>query len=134
MKLKDSYFEIKEKYKGYIIIMKSGSFYNILGEDSYIFKNIFGYKVNSFSDTVKVGFPISSLNKVINILDKLKINYIVYEGEIKLKARFQKNKYDVFLKEELSISERIERISLLLKEKKNDERIIEILDAIEEII
>ena len=114
--------------------MKSGTFYNVLGNDCYIFKNIFGYKVNTFSDTVKVGFPINALNRVINTFDKLKINYIVYEGEIKLKGKFHRNKYEVFLKERLSISERIERITLMLNEIKNEDRIIQVLDTIEDLI
>ena len=134
MRLKDSYFEIKNKNKNYIIIIKSGTFYNVLGEDVYIFKNIFGYKVNVFSDTVKVGFPVNALNRVINTFDKLKINYIVYEGEIKLKGKFHRNKYEIFLKEKLTIDERIKRITLMLNGIKNEERIIQVLNAIEELI
>ena len=123
MRLKDNYFEIKNKYKNYILIMKSGTFYNVLGNDCYIFKNIFGYKVNNFSDTVKT---LDDFTKVHN--------YIVYEGEIKLKGKFHRNKYEVFLKERLSISERIERITLMLNEIKNEDRIIQVLDTIEDLI
>ena len=41
---KEKYFELKEKKKEFIIIMKNGIFYNVLGKDCYIIKNIFGYK------------------------------------------------------------------------------------------
>ena len=134
MKLKDSYFEVKNKYGNYIIIMKNGIFYNVLGNDCYVFKNIFNYKINLFSDTVKVGFPISALNKVIDTFDRLKKNYIVYEGEVISKGKFIKNKYDFFLKHKLSIDDRIQRISLKLSEMKHENKILEILDTIEELL
>lgn len=134
MRLKDNYFELKEKYKNYIIMMKSGTFYNVLGNDCYVFKNIFNYKINRFSDTVKVAFPLNTLNKVVDTFDRLKINYIVYEGEIKLKGKFHGNNYDCFIKDRLTINERIERINILLNEAKHHSNIIKILDAIEEII
>ena len=115
-------------------IIKNGIFYNVLGNDCYLLKNIFNYKINSFSDTVKVGFPLNTLNNVINTFDKLKINYIVYENEIVLKGKFPKNKYDIFLKSKLSMDDRIKRINLKLNEMKQDSKILGLLDAIEEII
>ena len=69
---KEKYFELKEKKKDSIIIIKNGIFYNVLGNDAYILKNIFNYKVSIFCDTIKVGFPTRSLNKVLDTLDKLK--------------------------------------------------------------
>ena len=114
--------------------MKNGIFYNVLGNACYLLKTIFNYKINSFSDTIKVGFPINTLNKVINTFDKLKINYIVYENEVVLKDKFSKNKYGIFLKNKLSIDDRIVRINLKLNEMKQNSDILEILDAIEELI
>ena len=134
MCFKNIYFEVKNKYKNYVVIMKNGIFYNVLGNDCYLLKNMFNYKINSFSDTVKVGFPLNTLNKVINTFDKLKINYIVYENEIVLKGKFSKNKYDIFLKSKLSMDDRIKRINLKLNEMKQDSKILGLLDAIEEII
>ena len=134
MGFKNIYFEVKNKYKNYVVIMKNGIFYNVLGNDCYLLKNMFNYKINSFSDTVKVGFPLNTLNKVINTFDKLKINYIVYENEIVLKGKFPKNKYDIFLKSKLSMDDRIKRINLKLNEMKQDSKILGLLDAIEEII
>lgn len=128
---KEKYFEIKRKRSNFIIIMKNGIFYNVLGKDCYILKNIFNYKVSLFSDTVKVGFPISSLNKVIGTLDKLKISYLVYENEIVLKSYF-KNNYD-FLKNNLSINDRIKIINERLNEIKNDEIIFKVLEDVEKI-
>ena len=42
-------------------------------EDAYLLFYLFGYKVNND----RAGFPISSLNKIINTLDNKKINYMV---------------------------------------------------------
>lgn len=134
MGFKDNYFEVKNNYKNYVVIMKNGIFYNVLGNDCYLLKTIFNYKINSFSDTIKVGFPINTLNRVINTFDKLKINYIVYENEVVLKGKFSKNKYGIFLKNKLSIDDRIVRINLKLNEMKQNSDILEILDAIEELI
>lgn len=38
---REKYFELKDKRKKFIIIMKNGIFYNVLGKDCYIIKNIF---------------------------------------------------------------------------------------------
>ena len=108
--MKDKYYDLKMKYEKYIVIRKSGIFYNVLGNDCYLMKSIFGYKINPFGDTIKIGFPLNTLNKVIGMFDQLKINYIVYENEIVIKRRFQHNQYDLYLKNKLTIEERIEEI------------------------
>ena len=54
-------------------IQKKGSFYYVYGEDSYIIYFFFQYKLKDN----KIGFPKSSLNKVVNTLDEFKINYNV---------------------------------------------------------
>ena len=100
---REKYFELKSNRKGFIIIMKNGIFYNVLGKDCYILKNIFNYKVGVFGDTIKVGFPIKSLNKVLDTLDKLKISYIVYEEFVCLETHYNSENYDLFLKNNLSI-------------------------------
>lgn len=56
-----------------VVLRKSGTFYHVFDEDSYILYYLFGYKIKDS----KVGFPISSLDKVTNELNKLKINYNV---------------------------------------------------------
>ena len=130
---KEKYFELKEKKKDSIIIMKNGIFYNVLGKDAYILKNIFNYKVSVFGSTIKVGFPIRSLNKVLDILDKLKISYLVYEDFIVLEAHYNSENYDLFLKNNLSVNDRIKFINERLNEIKYDERIFKVLESIEKV-
>ena len=134
MKVKEVYLSLKEKYNDYIIIMKIGSFYNVFSRDAYIISSIFNYKINSFSNTIKVGFPISSLSKVLNILDKMKINYLVYENEVIIKKKFKRNNYKEFSKNNLTINQRIETINLKLNELKGSKDILIILEKVENIL
>ena len=48
---KEKYFDLKNKRSKFLIIMKNGIFYNVLGKDVYIMKSIFNYKVCVFCDT-----------------------------------------------------------------------------------
>ncbi len=130
---KEKYFELKEKKKNFIIIMKNGIFYNVLGKDCYILKNIFNYKVGVFGNTVKVGFPIGSLNNVLETLDKLKISYLVYENDVSLITYYNSENYDLFLKNNLSINDRIKCICEKLNEIKYNEEIFNILESVEKI-
>lgn len=132
--MKDKYYDLKMKYEKYIVIMKSGIFYNVLGNDCYLMKSIFGYKINPFGDTIKIGFPLNTLNKVIGMFDQLKINYIVYENEIVIKRIFQHNQYDFYLKNKLTIEERIDFIYFKLRELKDTADFMNVLERIEEII
>lgn len=130
---REKYFNLKGKRSDSIIIMKNGIFYNVLGKDCYIIKNIFGYKVSSFGDTIRAGFPIKSLNRVLDTLDKLKISYLVYENFIVLEVHYNSENYELFLMNNLSINDRIKCINERLNEIKYDEKIFNILESVEEI-
>ena len=131
MKVKEIYFSLKNKYKDYIIIIKIGSFYNVISKDAYILSSIFNYKINTFSNTVKVGFPLTSLNKVLNTLDKIKINYLVYENNIVIKQKFKRNNYQEFSQNNLTVKERIDAINLKLNEIAQTPEILKILEKVE---
>lgn len=75
-----------------ITIRKHGGFYHVFDDDCYILYYLFGYKIINR----RVGFPLSSLNKVINKLTDLSISYeVIEEG----KRDFKKlNKYNKYLK------------------------------------
>ena len=64
---------MRSSSKNYINLRKVGGFYQCFDEDAYLLFYLFGYKVNND----RAGFPISSLNKIINTLDNKKINYMV---------------------------------------------------------
>lgn len=131
MKVKEIYFSLKNKYKDYVIIIKIGSFYNVISKDAYILSSIFNYKINTFSNTVKVGFPLTSLNKVLNTLDKIKINYLVYENNIVIRQKFKRNNYQEFSQNNLTVKERIDAINLKLNEIAQTPEILKILEKVE---
>ena len=112
MKLMDTYLELRYKYKDYVIIIKNGNFYNVIGSDCYILEEMFNYKIMKIANSIKVGFPLRSLNKVINKLKYFKINYLIYEQEITRK-KYKNNNYKNFIKI-LSINNRINIINIKL--------------------
>lgn len=133
MRIKEEYLNLKKKYLEYVVIIKVGTFYNVLGKDALIIKNIFNYQIKEFSGTIKVGFPITSENKVLNKLNKLKINYLIYDNETILKEKFNKNNYNMYVNN-LSIDDRIKNINIKLNDIKENINILNTLDKIEEII
>lgn len=128
MKLMDTYLELRHKYKDYVIIIKNGSFYNVIGSDCYILEEMFNYKKVKIANSIKVGFPLRSLNKVINKLKYFKINYLIYEEEITRK-KYKNNNYKNFIKS-LSIDNRVNVITFKLNELKENSKTINILENI----
>ena len=65
---------IKKIHVKEIVIVKIGKFYSVYGKDAYILSYIFKYKLRSLEKNIQtVGFPESSINKVISILEQNKI-------------------------------------------------------------
>ena len=129
MKLMDTYLELRHKYKDYVIIIKNGNLYNVIGSDCYILEEMFNYKKVKIANSIKVGFPLRSLNKVINKLKYFKINYLIYEEEITRK-KYKNNNYKNFIKS-LSIDIRVNVITFKLNELKENSKTINILENIE---
>ena len=73
MKLREKYSYLKKVYSDYIVLIKSGSVYITYDNDAIILNNIFDYQnINN-----KVGFPIRSVDKIMNSLNDKNINYII---------------------------------------------------------
>lgn len=132
MSLNDVYLKEKIKYKKHIIMMRVGSFYEVYGEEAFIISNIFGYKIKKVGSSFRVGFPICAYNKVIDKLNCLKINYIIFDDD-KIKKTFKNNNYDTFFSGG-SIKDRIDKIYERLNNLKNDKDIVFILDNIEGLL
>lgn len=132
MKLKETYFLKKEKYLEYIILIKCGNFYEVLGDDAYILNTLFNYKIKKTSNITKVGFPIIALNKVILRLQMLKINYLIVNPNGDIKKKFNNNKYRNYLEKPTNL-DRINLIYQRLLDIKGDD-IDALLNKIEEII
>lgn len=72
MKTIDKYVTFKEKYKEYVVIIKSGNFYYTYLDDTYIINYLFNYQIRDG----KIGFPVSAKAKVKSILSHHNINMV----------------------------------------------------------
>ena len=120
--------------KEYVLIRKSGGFYNVFDDDAIIISYLTGYKITDG----RCGFPLNSLNKVTNLLDDNKVNYTVKEKmEDEEKKNYKKNnKYSNVLdkgKKKISIDYRINDIIKKINNLSYN-RLCDLLDIIEEYI
>lgn len=80
-KILKQYKELKEKDASSIYIFRIGIFYNILNEDAKILNEKLSLKITSLSpEIIKCGFPISSLDKYTQKLDKMQIKYSIIDN------------------------------------------------------
>ncbi len=134
----EKYYMYKTKYREYIVMLKYGNFYEILGNDALIMNKIFNYKLNKLSNTFKVGFPVSSLDNIINKLNNYFINYIVVDKyEITKRKDFDSNNYDKYIFDENTLKYNlilVNEITKYLNDNLQNENITIKLEKIKEII
>lgn len=115
--------------------MKSGNFYITLNDDAIVMHKVTSYKINNSSNFIKLGFPISTLDKVMKLLNDYNINYIVVDNEIIFKSKFENNKYDEYINNEYEIIlNRINKITSILQDNINNQNIKTIINQIEDIL
>ena len=120
--------------KSSVVIRRNGGFYYAFDNDALVISYLTGYKVSSG----RCGFPLNSLNKVTNLLEESKVNYVVKENmkEVESKNYKKNNKYSKVLdkgKKKYDIDYRINK----LQEKLNNlsyDKLEELLDIIEDYI
>ena len=122
-------FERINMTKNYILLKQVGKFINVYNEDAYIISYLLNYKIINN----KVGFPLSSLNKVINILDTNTINYKINDTYKNYK---NKNKYTKALNYSKSIIHTRNRFTSLEDSLKglSIEQLDKIISFIEKLI
>ena len=134
----EKYYMYKIKYKEYIVMLKYGNFYEILGNDALIINKLFGYKLNKLSNTFKVGFPVSSLDNIISRLNNYMINYLVVDRDEIIKIRDSEiNNYNKYTFDETTLKYNllvISEITKYLNDNLLDENITIKLEKIKEII
>jgi hypothetical protein len=133
----EEYYKYKISYREYIVMIKIGNFYEIFDKDAVILSNVFNYKLSKISDTIKCGFPISSLEKVLNVLKSKQINYVVIEkNNITNKESFDNNIYNSFDFDINNIKYNFLRINKITKYLNDNayNNINELLEGIEELI
>jgi len=134
--MKDKYYELKLIYKDYIMFLNSGNFYICINNDAYILNKIFSYKIIKAKDYIKVGFLVTSLNKILMEINKREINYVVVNKDIVDKQKYKNNNYSNYeiTKSTMSYLSRINVINSILKNNIKNPKIDEIIKEIEEIV
>lgn len=70
---------LQEKNKGKIVICNTGSFYIAIGKDAILLNKIANLKLSCLKPEIcKVGFPIQSLEKYIDIIQESRYSCIIY--------------------------------------------------------
>ena len=99
MNMKQKYFQVKGRYKDYIVLVKSGNFWHAYYGDALIIHFLTGYNFKNY----RVGFPSKVLDKVLNKVRALNINFIlVYELDDIVKYEYPSNSYTFYLDEYMS--------------------------------
>lgn len=135
--LKEVYEKSKSTYKDYVVLLKSGNFYISFNKDAIIMKNIFNYQIKQVKDYIKIGFPIISINKIVNELTLRKVNYVIINNEIINKKKFSNNSYKKYLLEKENyeiLLVRIKKIDTILNNSLNNQNIKQVLDDIENVL
>ncbi len=120
--------------KSSVVIRRNGGFYYAFDNDALVISYLTGYKVSSG----RCGFPLNSLNKVTNLLEESKVNYVVKENmkEVESKNYKKNNKYSKVLdkgKKKYDIDYRINKLQENLHNLSYD-KLCKLLDIIEDYI
>ena len=103
--MKQKYFRNKGGYNGYIVFENSGNFWNAFYGDALIIHFLTGYNFKNYL----VGFPSKVLDKVINMVRNLNINFVlVYELDDIVKYEYPSNSYTFYLNEYMSLYKKLE--------------------------
>ena len=105
----------EEPQKYVIINQTSGKFFWSLWHDAFIFNYLYNYKIIQSGKTYKCGFPDSSLEKITDKLNDLKISYqVIYRGKnphVKDYSKInQYSKYKLIALQKIDIKERIDTL------------------------
>ena len=142
MKIIDTYNSYKIKYKEYVVVIKSGMFYDVFNDDVAIMYSLFRYKIKNNGSNYLVGFPEKSIDKVKDVFKQNKINYIVLDKinenyEIVDKFRSNKNNYknyNIDLMKIKYLTYKIDSIYNKLSEKILDKNIEKLIFDIEKLL
>ena len=116
-----------------IKIYRKGGFYHSYDDDGIIISYLCDYKIINN----RVGFPLNSINKVVNILIDNKIDYIIYNKDNVIDKYISNDNryYNILIKAKsnIDINNRINNIVFNLKKLDNNKLNI-ILEYIERVI
>jgi len=131
----EKYIKLKEKYPKSLIMVKAGNFYDCINDDAIIINKLFNYKIKELSKYIRVGFPITSLNKVRGLLTKYEINYITVDNNDVTYSKFIRNNYSKYSSSDyFVIKNKINSINDILSNNILNPSIKDIVSSIEGII
>jgi len=81
MKILAEYNKVKAEHIRKLLLLKMGAFYVALGIDAYILHEILGLKLTDISNVKKVGVPVRSIEKYIDLMQSYDIPYVVVDGK-----------------------------------------------------
>ena len=135
--MKEKYEMYKRQYNNYVILFKQGNFYLSINDDALVLNNLFNYKIKVVTNYIKTGFPLKSIDKIINILENYTISYLVIDKDIINKKKYSNNNYFNYLNKDFNyefILNRINKIDQTLKDNLLNKNIENALNDIERII
>ena len=131
----EKYIKLKEKYPKSVIVIKSGNFYDCINDDAIIINKLFNYKIKELNKYIRVGFPLTSLNRVRTILTKYEINYITVDNNDITYSKFSRNNYSKYCSNDyFIIKNKINSINDILSNNILNPSINNIISNIEGII
>ena len=117
----------------YIELKRKGKFYEVKHEDAYILWYLLRYKIHNN----KVGFPESSLFKVLEVLKENKVGYrLSLDDDLSYSKSTTENKYEEILEKAKKewLKEKKEKDLLEKIKKANQEDLEKIIDYMEEVL
>ena len=117
----------------YIEFKRKGKFYEVTYEDAYILWYLLRYKIYNN----KVGFPESSLFKVLEILKENQVGYrLSLDDDLSYSKSTTENKYEEILEKAKKewLKEKKEKDLLEKIKKANQEDLEKIIDYMEEVL
>ena len=133
----EKYYKYKIGYNDYICMIKVGNFYEVFDKDALIINKVFQYKLKVIKNTFKVGFPIKTIDNVLDKLKELDINYIVVDNnKVLYEYKSNNNQYQTYQFDNQYLyyqSIRIDNIIKYLDNNRNND-ISNILDKMDKML
>ena len=85
----------KEENKGKLVLVRCGIFFIAIGSDAILLNKLYGLKVTCFKENIcKVGVPVSFALKYLELIERDKYGYVLYDYEKDTKQLISQYKYE----------------------------------------
>lgn len=132
--IQENYKILKGEYPESIILIKSGNFYFAINDDAIIMNLLFDYKIKQLPIYMRIGFPVTALNKITRVLTEKEINYIIFNNDDINPVKFNHNNYNNYIDKILDYElaqTKIQYIMHELNKHKLNHKIIDVLTEME---